>query len=685
MCPDQSSNDARAPQSSASRGAVSKNLGKYELRALLGTGSMGAVYRGFDPLLEREVAIKIISAKKYDSEVVERFEREARILAKILHPNLVVVYDLGHDETNGPFIVMELLEGRDLEALIRAGLRLFDKLDIVLQVCRGLSRAHAGGVVHRDIKPSNLFVTDQHVVKVMDFGVARLIQSDYTKTGVVLGTPAYMAPEQLMGERVDNRADLYSLGVILYRLLNERLPFVGADLYSLFASILHAEPPRITAVVPFVPELQKIVDRLLAKEPAARYQSADEVVEKLEGWLERCRRTLSESELDMLLFEDRSELPTMVRGEVDEGSLSPSLETAPGVESSPKRPRSRKLASMWPLWSAGVVVLCGFLAWSAYRGRLDSAEEHTRNILRQTPIEGTRDIESPGSDQDTIETLAQNPRRGSGEAGAGATSGNEVLTRLQRPRERPAAEVPASSAEEAVGTVATQEPSRLVSQEADTAPGSSPPEPEKEDKFRREVEALRAIGPDSSPHTEEAPERVLDATVTRRGEAVRREASVALRDTASPEVRDESRVLPRLLMSKTEYNLTSSASRTAPEGFAAGGPQVKEGSRDDVRPAEIVIKIEPPVPASGQSYTLTLTLLNQSNRTIQVRRLERMMSYLGDELVSEALSIDAPRVPPHDTVRLYETVGQWHEVPGNMEFVLTLVGGARLTKIIRWW
>ena len=120
-------------QSSASGGSVSKNLGKYELRALLGTGSMGAVYRGFDPLLEREVAIKIISAKMDESELVERFEREARILAKIQHPNLVEVYDFGHDETNAPFIVMELLEGRDLEALIRTGsLRLFDKLDIVL-------------------------------------------------------------------------------------------------------------------------------------------------------------------------------------------------------------------------------------------------------------------------------------------------------------------------------------------------------------------------------------------------------------------------------------------------------------------------------------------------------------------------------------------------------------------------
>ena len=193
-----------------------------------------------------------------------------------------------------------------------------------------------------------------------------------------------------MGERVDSRADLFSLGVILYRLLSERLPFVGADINSLFDNIVHAEPPRIPALVPLVPGLQKIVFRLLAKEPATRYQSADDVAEELEGWLERCRRTLSESEFNRLLLEDRSELPTMVRG--DEDSFLPYIETEDisVVQSNARTSQSRKLASMWPLWSAGVVVLCGFLAWSAHRGRLDSAEELTRNLLRQTPIVPTR-------------------------------------------------------------------------------------------------------------------------------------------------------------------------------------------------------------------------------------------------------------------------------------------------------
>jgi len=263
-------------------------VGKYEIRSVLGRGAMAVVYVGYDPLLEREVAVKVIaSAMLSEQELKQRFEREAKAVARLQHPNIVTVYDMGYDEAGSPYIAMELLKGLDLEKKIkRATLGLEEKLSVVAQTCHGLGHAHESGIIHRDVKPANLFVTDGGTVKVMDFGVARWAQSSQTQTGQILGTAEYMPPEQIEGEEVDGRADIFSIGVILYQLLTGKRPFGGAEVMSVFFNIVNVEPPEIA--LPNgerVPELQAIVSRALAKRVEDRYQKAGDVAEDIKNFL----------------------------------------------------------------------------------------------------------------------------------------------------------------------------------------------------------------------------------------------------------------------------------------------------------------------------------------------------------------------------------------------------------------
>ena len=200
-----------------------KLSGRYALQALLGSGGMGEVWRGVDELLDRPVAVKVLRGYLADPELAGRFRREARIAARLQHPGITVVHDLGFD--NGQlFIVMELLHGRDLAAMLAealAGLPIEVAVSLTIQAAEALQAAHAGHVVHRDLKPANLFVLDSGRLKICDFGIAWAVDNatHLTATGQVIGTPAYMSPEQCRGEQVDERSDLYSLGCVLYELL----------------------------------------------------------------------------------------------------------------------------------------------------------------------------------------------------------------------------------------------------------------------------------------------------------------------------------------------------------------------------------------------------------------------------------------------------------------------------------
>jgi predicted Ser/Thr protein kinase len=259
-------------------------LGRYEILGELGSGSMGTVFRGRDPMIDREVAVKTIRLQGFAPGETEgfreRFFREAQAAGKLSHPGIVTIHDVGEDEsTRTPYIVMEFIAGQTLDALIReaaAPLPVEKSLGFVKQIAEALDYAHSAGIVHRDIKPANIIVTPAGRAIITDFGVARLRKSQVTVQGEVIGTPAFMSPEQVRGERVDGRADLFSLGVILYWMLTLEKPFTG-EMADLMFQIVYRDPAPPSALMPALrPDFDAVLARALAKPRDSRYQTGDE-------------------------------------------------------------------------------------------------------------------------------------------------------------------------------------------------------------------------------------------------------------------------------------------------------------------------------------------------------------------------------------------------------------------------
>lgn len=264
---------------------------RYRVEARIGSGGMGEVYRSVDTVLDRTVAIKILLAQfARDVSFVERFRREAQAAARLNHPNIVGIYDSGADgETQ--FIVMEFIEGRTLADFMSAGGRFTPAhaVEVSEKICDALAYAHVAGVIHRDIKPANVMVTRKGEVKVMDFGIARIVAGPQTapQTSAVLGTAAYISPEQAQGQAVDGRSDIYSLGAVLYEMVTGRPPFVGDSSVAVAYKQVNESPmPPSLANAEVSPRLDAVLMRALAKNPANRYQTAEE----FRADLERARR-----------------------------------------------------------------------------------------------------------------------------------------------------------------------------------------------------------------------------------------------------------------------------------------------------------------------------------------------------------------------------------------------------------
>jgi serine/threonine protein kinase len=274
-------------------------VGPYEVVALLGVGGMAEVYRAKDPRLGREVAIKVVSeALGADGAFLERFEREAKLAASLAHPNVVALHDVGfHD--GKPYFVTELLLGETLrERLAKGFVPLTTALEWAAQMAQGLAAAHERGIVHRDLKPENVFITRDGKVKLLDFGIAKLVEAAHeatphslmdetaspsgsrTGTGMVLGTPGYMSPEQVRGDPIDTRTDFFSLGVVLYEMLTRHRAFPGDTAVEAGYAILHSEPEPIPSNIP--PLVGQVVNRCLEKDPARRFQSARDLAFNLE-------------------------------------------------------------------------------------------------------------------------------------------------------------------------------------------------------------------------------------------------------------------------------------------------------------------------------------------------------------------------------------------------------------------
>ncbi len=259
-------------------------LGKYEIVAKIGQGGMGEVYRAHDPILGRDVAIKTMLSEPgvEQEELRKRFIREAQSAARLNHPNIVTVHDFGEDQGR-MYIAMELLEGTDLkEVILGPQLSVEAQLNLMEQVCDGLAFAHAKDVIHRDLKPANIHVSAMRQVKIMDFGLARVSSSNVTRAGMILGTPNYMAPEQVKAEQVTARSDVFALGAVFYELLSGRKSFDADSLAGVLYQVMQSQPEPLEQVRPETPRaLCEVVRRAMEKDPALRYGNAAELREAL--------------------------------------------------------------------------------------------------------------------------------------------------------------------------------------------------------------------------------------------------------------------------------------------------------------------------------------------------------------------------------------------------------------------
>jgi serine/threonine-protein kinase len=263
-------------------------LGRYEVVAELGKGAMGVVYRANDPMLNRMVAIKTINTEEAGhegmAEYEARFYTEAKAAGGLNHPNIIIIYDIGKSG-HLVYMAMEYIEGRELREMLAEGqpLPVALAVDVAAQVGEGLAYAHQHHVVHRDIKPANIMITPEGRAKIADFGIARMRSSETrTQTGIILGSPRYIAPEQVVGKRADHRSDIFSLGVILYESLTGTTPFNGEGLSALMYQITNHDPAPPSSLNPQVPVmLDYIIAKVLAKSPDARYQSAADLANDL--------------------------------------------------------------------------------------------------------------------------------------------------------------------------------------------------------------------------------------------------------------------------------------------------------------------------------------------------------------------------------------------------------------------
>jgi len=282
-----------------SRGSLSMltKLGKYDIECEIGHGAMGVVYKAHDPAIGRMVALKTITTGlKENPDLLERFYREARAAGNLQHPNIVTIYDLGEGDGT-PYIAMEFLEGEDLELVIseRRPIPLSQKVSYVVMAARALDYAHKRGVVHRDVKPANIVVTTEGTIKVVDFGIARLVDASRSQTGLLIGTVNYMSPEQVRGEKVDGRSDIFSLGVMFYELIAGERPFSGT--YTATMVAIMTQPHRsILELAPDCPAtICEILDRALQKNVEDRYSSMEEFLIDLEpAWKRLQQDTVTE-------------------------------------------------------------------------------------------------------------------------------------------------------------------------------------------------------------------------------------------------------------------------------------------------------------------------------------------------------------------------------------------------------
>lgn len=268
-----------------------QKLGRYEITQVLGQGAMGIVYKGVDPKIGRTVALKTLKTvgeipAEQLAEFQRRFSQEAQSAGRLTHPNIVTIYDVG-EEQGLAYIAMEFIKGKALDEYIstKSPFSIDQIVNIMVQICEGLGYAHKNGVIHRDIKPANIVLTDDHIAKITDFGIAKITSTSATQTGMVVGTPSYMSPEQITGRGVDNRSDIFSIGAVFYELLTFEKAFPGDNITTVMYRVVHENPTPLSVANMSVPaQFDQILLKALAKNPADRYPDAESMGKDIQNY-----------------------------------------------------------------------------------------------------------------------------------------------------------------------------------------------------------------------------------------------------------------------------------------------------------------------------------------------------------------------------------------------------------------
>lgn len=364
-------------------------IGRYEVIDRLGIGGMGAVYLASDPLLGRTVAVKILHTD--DDELRQRFEREARSAASLRHQHIVTIYDIGDDE-GGPFLAMEFLDGESMAEIIRrrSPLPIDARLEFIAQLCSGLGYAHRNGIIHRDIKPANLMITSERVLKIVDFGLARVTSNtSMTRAGMLMGTPHYMSPEQVQGTGVDHLSDIFSVGMVLYELIAYRKAYQGDSTPAILHNIVHGEPAPISSSVGELDtELETVVAKAIERPKNRRYQDLRE----LGADLERIRLRLKATSEGATILADRSasEFGTprsATPGAEDSSAARPMKPPSSHAGRTPPGPR-RNLDVIARKRAAQIAQHLAAASEHVDAGRLDLAVEQCEHVLLLDPHDG---------------------------------------------------------------------------------------------------------------------------------------------------------------------------------------------------------------------------------------------------------------------------------------------------------
>ncbi len=396
--------------------------GRYQIVSELGRGSMGVVYEGFDPIIGRTVAIKTmlpegLSPQEFE-EYKTRFQREATAAGKLAHPNIITVYDFGEDD-GVLYLAMEFLEGKSLEKIVQEQtvLPIETILPIYDQICSALDHAHQNKVVHRDIKPANIMILQNGLVKVTDFGIAKMMDMGMTQAGQILGTPNYMSPEQVKGRQIDGRSDIFSLGVILYELVTGEKPFGGQNITTVIYKIINENPiPPRELDASIHAGLSYVISKALAKNPDERYQTCKELAEDLRTYKNLGSTATGQSTVIMMTPAVRTDMaapelgaqvppPQSAPAAVDEASIASSLNVPTTPPPVPLWQTIPQYA--WVVGALGVVAILGVTSYFMLRPA--SPRKVSPQVVETAPPQNPQTAVSPAAQPGTPATATTAP------------------------------------------------------------------------------------------------------------------------------------------------------------------------------------------------------------------------------------------------------------------------------------